>query len=67
MKPFSEVAKLLAPMTTREIESLAVRAGMPFATVYALARGRRKNPKASTLEALSLALSEDQPREVANG
>jgi transcriptional regulator with XRE-family HTH domain len=54
-------------MSTRELESLAVRASLPFATVYAIAKGRTKNPTARTLEPLSAALSEEPPREFANG
>lgn len=63
MKPYAEIVGRLAPMSTRELESLAVRASLPFATVYAIAKGRTKNPTARTLEPLSAALGHAAERQ----
>jgi predicted transcriptional regulator len=53
----AEVIRSVQELALRDLESLAVRAGIPFPTLYAIARrGAKANPRMHTLERLRAAL-----------
>ena len=53
----AQVVESLRGLNLRELETLAARAGIPFATLYSIARrGDSANPRMATLDKLKTAL-----------
>lgn len=44
-----EVARALAPLNLKQLEELAATSGVPFTTLYKIARGTTENPGIETV------------------
>ena len=56
------IVRLLEPLNVAEMKTLAERSGVPWETIYRVARRRTTNPKYHTVERLARALSDPDYR-----